>query len=418
MPASGSQPVSGGYRQQQAAETVPGPSGDDVPAPPTTEPTSDSTVPDDSSPPTVPAPGFLPGFDGATFDSRIADPLLRSGALSVSIAVAKDGRLIHAEAYGIADPATGEPATATSRYRIASNSKMFTATTALELVDEGLLSLDTPGVLEPLAAQFGIQLGDPRMHDVTLRQLLQHLSGFADFTAEFFREGAVGCEDAAIAALGGRLSGSPGGSFNYSNMNFCIIGLLIEVATGDGYEQAVGDRLLTPLGIRNMRVTGNGDRREGEVVHLGSEERNFMEVLGGAGSWVATASDLVTLVDSLDTSRPGWHPISVELAAEMQGGGDHAQPARSHGFGLGLRIWPDGTWGHTGTIQSVRSMVIHQPDGYTWAVLVSGNVPSDSDDLRNSVRRAFDALGVPPGWLGSPVAFPVPDALSVDGHPR
>jgi D-alanyl-D-alanine carboxypeptidase len=350
-------------------------------------------------------PGRLAGFDAAAFDSKIADPLLNSGALSVSIAVAKDGRLIHAAAYGVADPATGESPTAASRYRIASNSKMLTATTALILVERGDLTLDEPGVLIPLAEQFGVEFGDGRMADVTLRQLLSHTSGLADFSTEFFRGKAVSCEDATVEALLGGLSGTPGGNFNYSNMNFCITGLLIEIASGLGYEQAVGDLLLTPLGITTARTTGNGDRRSGEVVHLGNEERNFMEVLGGAGSWIASAEDMVKFVDSLDTSRPGWHPLSPEMAADMQGLGPLSGMARSHQFGLGLRVFNDGTWGHTGTISNAHSMIIHQPNGYTWAVLVSGEAPSETDNIRNYVERAFGALGVPPESLGTPEPF-------------
>ncbi|MGE0511309.1 MAG: serine hydrolase domain-containing protein [Acidimicrobiia bacterium] len=358
----------------------------------TTSPTDDTT-PDDSPAVTALGPGVLEGVDWQVFDDRIAPPLMSGGAIAVSIAVAKDGRLVHAAAYGVADPASGEPVTAASRFRIASNSKVLTSTVALALVDEGLLELDEP-VLAPLAAQFGVPLTDPRMEQVTLRHLLSHTSGFADFREEFFRGSAVGCEDATIAGFSNPLSGSPGQSANYSNMNFCIVGLLIELAAADSYESAVYDRLLTPLGITDMRVTGNNDVRPGEVVHPGDPGRNFMEVLGGAGSWVATAADLVAIVDSLDTSRPGWHPISPELADEMQGRTEAGRLASAYRFGLGLRLFGDG-WGHTGTLQNAHSMVMHRSDGFTFAILASGSAPSESDDLARFADRGFEAIGVP-----------------------
>ena len=338
-------------------------------------------------------PGVLEGVDWQVFDDRIAPPLISSGAIAVSIAVAKDGRLVHEAAYGVADPATAEPVTTASRFRIASISKVLTATVALQLVDDGLLQLDAP-VLAPLAAQFGVPLTDPRMEQVTLRHLLSHTSGFADFSEEFFRGDAVGCEDATIAGFANPLSGSPGQSANYSNMNFCIVGLLIELATADSYEAAVYDRLLTPLGITEMRVTGNNDVRPGEVVHPGDPGRNFMEVLGGAGSWVATAADLVAIVDSLDTSRPGWHPISPALADEMQGRTEAGRLARGYRFGLGLLLFGDG-WGHTGTLQNAHSMVLHRADGFTYAIVVSGSAPSESNDLARFADRGFEAIGVP-----------------------
>ena len=355
---------------------------------------SDSTVADDEPVLTVPGWGYVDGFDGAAFDAAIAPRLLDQGALAVSIAVAKDGYLIHTGAYGIADPTTGESVVPGDRFRIASNSKVITATVILELVADGELALDdTP--LAALAAQFGVQLGDERMERVTVRTLLDHSSGFADFSDDFFREGAVGCEDVTVEALQGRLNSEPARVVNYSNENFCLLGLLIELVTGDGYEQAVTDRLLTPLGITDMRITGNDDLRPGEVVHPGGVDRNFMEVLGGAGAWVATAADLVRIIDSLDTNRPGWHPLPVELAVEMRAKGPTISPSAGHWLGLGLRLWGDGTWGHTGTIQNAHSMVLHRPDGYTWAVLVSGDVPAETDDLVTYVDRAFAEVGPP-----------------------
>jgi len=141
-------------------------------------------------------------------------------------------------------------------------------------------------------------------------------------------------------------------------------------------------------------VTGNNDVRPGEVVHPGDPGRNFMEVLGGAGSWVASAADLVAIADSLDTTRPGWHPISPELADEMQGRTPAGSLARAHNLGLGLRLFGD-AWGHTGTIQNAHSMVLHRADGFTFAVLASGSAPSESDDLAGIADRALRAIGNP-----------------------
>ena len=55
-----------------------------------------------------------------------------------------------------------------------------------------------------------------------------------------------------------------------------------------------------------------------EVVHPSAPARNYMEVLGAAGSWVATPSDIVTIVDSLDPTTPGWHPLSPAMVDLMR----------------------------------------------------------------------------------------------------
>jgi D-alanyl-D-alanine carboxypeptidase len=378
---------------------------------------SDNTVPADETVVTAPGPARWPGFDGEHFSSLIADRLLGQGALAVGIAVAKDGHLVWESGHGIAN-SFGELVTAEHRFRIASNSKMLTAATVLSLVQAGQVGLDDV-VLQRIADAFGVPLGDSRMAHVTVRQLLSHTSGFRDYTSQFFGEQAVSCEDATVQAVQGRLGGQPGASVNYSNENFCLLGLLIEQLTGDGYEQAVYDRLLTPLGVTTARVTGNDDLRSGEVDHPGGVERNFMEVLGGAGAWLASAADMVKIVDSFDTTRPGWHPFGDELSAEQKGEGAAQAVARSYRFGLGLRLWDDGSWGHTGTIQNAHSMVLHRPDGITFAILVSGPAPSESDDLKGIAERAFAEVGLPSTQLVEvPVSGPtIEEQIGLDPLP-
>ena len=97
-------------------------------------------------------PSLDPAF--AAFDKNIASQLIGHGALAVSVAVAKNGVLIHEAAFGVANEATGEAATPAYRFRIGSNSKVLTATVVMELAEYGLVRLDEP-VLGPLASRLG-----------------------------------------------------------------------------------------------------------------------------------------------------------------------------------------------------------------------------------------------------------------------
>ena len=99
--------------------------------------------------------------------------------------MAKDGKLLHTAAFGVANPATGEAASPASRFRLASNSKLLTATAILELVEAGQLGLDEP-VLARLATRLGVAFKDGRMATVTLRQLLSHTSGMPEYDRTFF----------------------------------------------------------------------------------------------------------------------------------------------------------------------------------------------------------------------------------------
>ena len=230
-----------------------------------------------------------------------------------------------------------------------------------------------------MAAYLGVLPSDPDANGLTLRQLLNHTTGFPQAEGTFFGGGAASCADAAAGALAGSVPAAAG--YRYSNMNYCALGLLLEAVTGLPYERVVHERLLTPLGITGMRLTSTYETGPDEVLHYPSPNRNFMEALGAAGAWNATPADLVTILNSIDPTTPGWKALSPESMLAMR-------PPRVGGYGLGLIGYPSG-WGHTGTIQNIHAMTVAQPDGVTWAVTVSGNHPSESSHLAGIVAAAL-----------------------------
>jgi D-alanyl-D-alanine carboxypeptidase len=348
--------------------------------------------------------------------------MLGSGDYAVSVAVAVDGRLVHTGAFGFRVPpppapelgggtverptTTPAPTTTvrsqrpdgvetTDRFRIASISKILTATVVLQLVEEGDLELTQP-VGRQLADYVGVRVHDPGVDAVTVRQLLSHTSGLSSYHDLFFDGGADSCTAAARVGLSGTLVAAPGTRYIYSNLGYCLLGLLIEQVTDRPYEVAVRKRLLEPLGITGMRTAETVDPDPAEVQHPSVPTRNYMEVLAAAGAWVATPADLVKVVDSLDPAKPGWHPLSRRILELMR------RPARKvryahpddHWYGLGLIVSTDGSFGHTGTIENTHAMVIARPDGVTWSVLVSGEYPWETDDLRRIFDETVAAAGI------------------------
>ena len=285
-------------------------------------------------------------------------------------------------------PDTFDAVETTDKFRIASISKPITAITALQLVEEGLVGLDDPiGAL--VADAVGVSAPSSGVGGLTLRQLLTHTSGFAQYESLFFRNQVGSCEEAAGVGLTRSIRG---GGFRYSNMNYCVLGLLIEQLTGQDYEQVVYERLLTPLGISGMRLAPTQDPSPGEVVHRTVPGRNYMEVLGAAGAWVASPSDIVTIFDSLDVATPGWKPLEADTVAAMKTAvNDPRSPDR--GYGMGAILYGGGAAGHTGTIESTHAMVLDRADNVTWAVTVSGENPSDTVRLAGMVDRALAAGG-------------------------
>lgn len=356
----------------------------------TTEPPSTiaTTSPPTTPPSTEPAPAILDEKTAQRFAAALSTRELAAGAPAVQITVSFHGHRLHSSAYGIADPRTGRSATPDDRFRIASISKVLTATVVLQMVEDGTWSLDdTP--LEGLARQLGTTLVDPRIAAVSLRDLLSHTSGFDVNSDLFFKHGASSCPDAARQGLGGVLEADPGTRYEYSNLNFCILGLMVERTTGDRYEEVVRSRLLEPLGIDDMRMAGTFDVEPGDVAHASTTGRNYMETLGAAGAWIATADDVATILDSLDLTTAGWHPLDAAIARQAHVAIGHPDPPENFAYGLGLFLWDDGSWGHTGSVESARSIAVHLTDGTTVVMLASALKPYDTDVLRSWIAESF-----------------------------
>jgi D-alanyl-D-alanine carboxypeptidase len=344
----------------------------------------------------------IPAAAWARFDEVVSDALVGRGDQAAGVAVSFGGELLHAAALGRRAPGDPvEPVTVTDRFRIASVSKVVTSTVVLQLVAAGELGLDD-AVAPTLATALGVTLGDERWASVTVRQLLSHTGGVPKYRDQFFGGTFTSCIGAAQYGLARGLDRQPGTAHVYSNLDFCLLGLLIQHVTGEPYELAVTDRLLAPLGITGMRVAGTHDPRPDEVVHPSGEGRTYMEALGAAGAWVATPADMVRILDSLDPADPAdpvaFHPLPADLAALMRQpitGVDYPEPWERT-YGLGIVIWPDGSWGHTGTIENTHTMLARRPDGFTWCILVSGDTPEETEALGDIFDRALDAAGITP----------------------
>lgn len=330
----------------------------------------------------------LPELTGwAAVDAYLERQFIRPGNTAASVAVSINGDVVHSAAFGVRDPTRSDVAEPQDRFRIASISKPITAITAMRLVEVGMVELDDP-VGQLVADHIGLDRTSGGAQRLTLRQLLTHRSGFGKYQSTFFGGGADDCVGAARQGLA---QGGGGGGYIYSNMNFCIAGLAIEALTGFTYEQAVYQYLLTPLEISGMRLAPTFDPGPDETQHRTTPGRNYMETLGGAGAWIASPTDLVTIMDSLDLSTSGFKPLNLDAVFQMvvPAGGQYGQ----RGYGLGLISYGAGRFGHTGTIESTHAMLLNRGDGVTWAITVAGQSPGESTDLERIMNAAFAAGG-------------------------
>jgi D-alanyl-D-alanine carboxypeptidase len=199
----------------------------------------------------VPADARSARAADAALDRALRELVEMPGGPPGAIALVQRGASLRVHAFGVA--AIGDPGRPrkNDHMRIASVAKAFSGAVALSLVDAGLLSLDdTIGRWLPSQPS--------AWHVVTLRQLLGHTSGLPDFSAsQAFREAVAGSlavapPPAALLAFVADepLAFTPGTQYRYSNSDNVAVGLIVESATGTSYEEALGRRVLRPLGLR------------------------------------------------------------------------------------------------------------------------------------------------------------------------
>ena len=273
----------------------------------------------------------------------------RNGIQGASLAVMQDEHLIYGKGFGWADKEREREAEVGDIYRIASASKLITAAGIMKLCDEGLLTLESKvfgpeGILSHLS-----EIRDKRAHNITVRHLLNHTSGFSRSMGDvMFRVADVmkwkdmdttPTADEMIAfQLGLRLRCAPGGPAQYSNVGYLALSRVIEQVSGMEYETYIQTHILWPAGCYDMHIACNyyEERYPGEVRYYGNDDEGIesydgsgekrlreygghnIRGLQGAGAWVASSVELMRLVASID-GKPGVPDVlSAESVAQMK----------------------------------------------------------------------------------------------------
>jgi CubicO group peptidase (beta-lactamase class C family) len=360
----------------------------------TTSTSSTSTSSVVSLSPTTVAPQQDPLPNSDLFDAAIKLHTLDAGSRDVSAAVVFEGQVVHT--FAASTSKSSRQVNVDTSFRIASISKILTAVTVLKLVEQGELELDEP-IVGLIADSLGVSLADERARNITIRQLLSHTSGISNFLKIFFDAGAYDQMGMLTVALGETLASEPGSTFKYGNVSYVLLGKAIEQATGLSYQDATRQLVLAPLGLQSFRLVGTYDFGPNDALHAVSGNRTYMEQLGPAGAWVATATDVAKLLDSLDPQSASVHVISSKYMELMKVPATPVPVGPLWDYGLGLRLFVSGEWGHSGSIENVHSMVINRPDGLTVSVLVNGTKPKETDDLIGAINDAVLAArtGIP-----------------------
>jgi CubicO group peptidase (beta-lactamase class C family) len=200
----------------------------------------------------------------ATLPALLARHKVPGAAVAVSV-----GDEVVDAAAGVLSKGTGVEATPDSLFQVGSITKVWTATLAMQLVDEGKLDLDA--TVRTYLPDFAVADDDASAR-MTVRQLLCHTTGFE---GDIFTDTGTGddCVEKYVATLGevSQLF-APGEMFSYNNAGFCVLGRIVEVLRGKPYDACLREHLFAPLQLSHA-ATGPYEAilHRAAVGHLSSE---------------------------------------------------------------------------------------------------------------------------------------------------
>ncbi|MFO0368028.1 MAG: serine hydrolase [Acidobacteriota bacterium] len=312
----------------------------------------------------------------APFDSAIERVLRTYQIPGATLAIAHQGRLIHARGFGLADRDRPEPVQPDSLFRIASVSKTITGIAALKLLEQGKLRLEDRPFAQILSNYAPPAPGTKfaSYNQITIRQLLQHTSGFPEGSADLssslvqrqigiaYGVPVPSAEQLVRWQLGQPPASPPGQNYRYSNGGMIAAGRVVEQASGKSYEQFVREEILAPLGINRTRLAGplRRDRLPGEVrYHMpagtpmipspfpgeGTEDAPYTvntAAAEGAGGWVSSAVDLARLLSRLTPTRPGAVLGAPALEEMVRRPAPPAPQSSSTWYGIGVNVEDQG----------------------------------------------------------------------------
>jgi len=333
-------------------------------------------------------------------DQQIESFMKKWNIVGASVAVVKDERLIYTKGFGFADKENNISVEPKHLFRVASVSKLITATAVMKLIEDGKLSLnDTVFGENGILSQEEFQnIKDSRIKSITIKNLLNHSSGWTnkkgdpmfqnlEIAKKMNEELPIKTETIIQYVIENRkLDYIPGKKSVYSNFGYAVLGSVIEKTTNISYEDYVISQVLNPLGIYDMRLGKSleQDKYENEVKYYGLKgERyvlsslgtgemvpkfyggNSIETLGSAGGWLASPTELMKLIVAIDGFDFREDILSDESITEMT---KSTRKIRPYGW---TGTDKNGYWWRTGTLSGTSALLKREKNGISWVLIIN-----------------------------------------------
>ncbi|MEY2705962.1 MAG: hypothetical protein RL407_2024 [Bacteroidota bacterium] len=343
---------------------------------------------------------------------RLSQLMQEHPVMGLSIAVVKEGKVVHTQALGWKEEGK-VPLQTTDLFRIASISKSFTATGLLQLVEKKILSLD-----DDVSELIGFPIRNPKFPDtvITLRMLLSHTSSLNDSQGYFTLDVAHPDKNARWQEVYNAYA--PGEGYQYCNLNFNLAGAILEKHAGQCFDQYIQENILGPLSLyggydvdqldKNRLATLYAYQRDSAkfvpspaaYVSKGEELKSYVlgystPIFSPTGGMKISAPDLAKyLLLHMNYGQVGTTKIiSPESARLMQ------TPISSE-ENYGLALWKTNVLipgvelvGHTGSAYGLYSALFFNPEEkYGFVVITNGCDPSEEEGYIRVIRQAIQVL--------------------------
>ena len=360
--------------------------------------------------------GTTTGLDDAAITETVEE-MMDELHVPGAVVLVRQGDDEYLEAFGTRT-LDGEDVTVEDHFRVGSNTKTWTGTVLLQLVDEGLLSMD-----DPISEYFPEV---PNGENITVGQILDMRSGLFSYTdllevnETMDDEPGTAWDPEVLVALGLAEDPyfAPGEGYTYSNTNLVLAGLLIEQLTGNPVEEEFATRIFEPLGMEGSSLPARDDASlpephangylfgtnvgtiedlalspdEQAQVEAGDLLPNDVTDLNPSWAWTAgggtsTASDLADYVEAL----VGGGLLSDELQQERLDSIEPTNPDNPQAAGYGWALATFGPMiGHDGSMPGYQSFMTYEPEqDLTIIVLTNLQSAPDGSQPANEISRAL-----------------------------
>jgi CubicO group peptidase (beta-lactamase class C family) len=341
----------------------------------------------------------------SVFDHAMRGLLVRWQIPGAALAVAKDGRLVLARGYGYADIERRETVTPQSLFRVASLSKLLTRSAVFKLEDMGELEFSDAAMKYLDIYCPKDSLADPRVEDISVRQLLDHTSGWSVDGLGFdpmFRANEIGAtlgiprpvpasQIISYVLRRQRLHHRPGETYEYSNLGYSMLGRIIEAVAGRSYEEFVKTEILAPVGITRMRIgrTRPEDRVDEEVTYYDFDREQRVESVLPDGPTFVPRPYGGFLIETID-SDGGWIASAIDFLRFIR---DADPPPYK------------GNWSFNGSLPGSRSRAVNsKSQGVIMVALFNGQGDDDfADEITWQLNTCVESVSSwPSGALPPP----------------